>query len=161
MSPPLLHPLLVSPIMVSRGMTADARSKAVLKTRISPMLLASTTYPFPAHRPWSAGSMSNPETLVLCVALSTAFRPFTPVAPPEDKLMLSHPGPNGWQLTVGGATATSLCGRREKRRTPGSGITCGIDRIPDPVRGLATAGSPQARGAVDGEKKGPVSNEQP
>ena len=64
------------------------------------MLLASTTNPLPAHRPWSAGSMS-PSGLVGSVPLSTAFRPFTPTAPPADLLMGSQPGPSGWQLTVG------------------------------------------------------------
>ena len=34
----------------------DFRCKAVLKIRISPMLLVSTTNPLPAHRPWSGGS---------------------------------------------------------------------------------------------------------
>src|SRR5208282_1725405 len=160
MSPPLLHPLLVSPIRVSKGMTADARCKSVLKTRISPRLLASTTYPFPAQRPWSAGSMS-PTRLVGSPPLSTAFKPFTPVAPPEDELMLSHPGPNGWQLTVGGVTAASLCGRRERRARPGDGITFGLGKIPDSFSGLGTTASVEARGAVDGEKKGPVSKEQP
>jgi hypothetical protein len=161
MSPPLLQPLLVSPIRVSRGMTADARCKAVLKTKISPMLLASTTYPLPAHRPWSAGSMSIPNTLVLCSPLSTAFKPFTPVAPPEDKLMMSQPGPNGWQLTVGGLTAEALRGRRERRVRPGDGKTFGLDKIPNSVSGLVTAAPLEARDAVDGEKKGPVSKEQP
>ena len=64
------------------------------------MLLVSTTYPLPAHRPWSAGSMS-PSGLVDSVPLSTAFRPFTPTEPPADVLMGSQPGPSGWQLTVG------------------------------------------------------------
>src|SRR5271168_5403913 len=116
MSPPLLHPLLVSPIRVSSGMTADRRPRDVSKIRTSPMLLASTTYPFPAHRPWSAGSMSIPKGLVISEALSTAFNPFTPVAPPEEKLMLSQPARKGSQLTVGGLTAAAaaaLYGRRE------------------------------------------------
>ncbi len=34
-------------------------------------------------------------------ALSTAFRPFTPTAPPDEELMVSQPGPCGEQLTVG------------------------------------------------------------
>ncbi len=34
-------------------------------------------------------------------ALSTAFRPFTPVAPPAEVLMLLQPGPSGTQLTDG------------------------------------------------------------
>ena len=36
-----------------------------------------------------------------CSALSTAFKPFTPVAPPVDVLIPSHPVPSGWQLTDG------------------------------------------------------------
>ena len=50
-SPPLLKPRLVSPMRVSSEMTADFRSRDLLKTRISPMLLVSTTDPLPAHRP--------------------------------------------------------------------------------------------------------------
>ena len=42
MSPPLLQPLLVSPMRVSSGMTCESRWSLVLKIRISPMLLAST-----------------------------------------------------------------------------------------------------------------------
>ena len=45
----------------------------------------------------------SPMKLVGCDALSTAFSPFTPVAPPDDVLMLSQPGPSGWQLTEGSA----------------------------------------------------------
>ena len=58
------------------------------------MLLISTTDPLPAHRPWSGGSTSL-KVLVVCVALSTAFRPFTAVAPPAEVLMLSQPGRSG------------------------------------------------------------------
>src|SRR6202051_1555409 len=123
MSPPLLHPMLVSPIMMSRGMTDDFRCKAVLKTRPSPRLLASTTYPLPAHRPWSAGSMSLPVQM----PLSTAFKPFTPLAPPEDELMRSQPGPLGWQLTVGGTLTTKDLGPGALRRgRVGNGITFGL-----------------------------------
>jgi hypothetical protein len=46
--------------------------------------------------------------LVLCEALSTAFKPFTPVAPPEEELMLSQPGPRGAQLTAGIVTAARV-----------------------------------------------------
>ena len=74
------------------------------------MLLVSTTDPLPAHRPWSGGSMS-PRGFVASEALSTALRPFTPVAPPAEVLMLSQPAPSGWHLTVGitgvGAAAAS------------------------------------------------------
>src|SRR6516162_3045406 len=162
MSPPLLHPLLVSPMMVSRGMTADLRCNFVSKTRISPMLLDSTTNPLLAQRPWSGGSMSPTDTLVGCVALSTAFKPFTPVAPPENELIMSQPGPNGWQLTLGGVIVIlgpKPCGGRGRLC---DGITLGLgDGIEDSVGGLAPVEFFEKRGAVDGVKKGPVSKEQP
>src|ERR1700733_10656864 len=120
MSPPLLHPMVVSPIMVSREMGDDFRVKAVLKTRTSPRLFASTTYPLPAHRPWSAGSMSSPYK----VPLSTAFKPFTPLAPPEDELMASQPGLLGWQLTVGGTLTVKDVAPGRLRR--GSSIAFGL-----------------------------------
>src|ERR1035438_6569600 len=87
-------------MIVSSEIGEDARCKAVLKTRISPMLLVSTTRPLPAQRPWSGGSTSL-NSLEVFSALSTAFRPFTPVAPPADVLMRSQPGPRGRQLTDG------------------------------------------------------------
>src|SRR5581483_221149 len=93
-SPPLLQPRPVSPMRVSSGIGADKRCNAVSKTMISPMLLASTTLPRPAHRPWSGGSMS-PCVLVGSVALSTAFSPLTPTAPPAEELTMSQPGPSG------------------------------------------------------------------
>src|SRR5215472_2156340 len=101
-SPPLLQCRCVSPMSVSREITGDTRFKALLKIRISPMLLVSTTFPLPAHRPWSGGSMSpTREVVVFNVALSTALMPFTLVEPPANGLMLSQPGRNGTQLTVG------------------------------------------------------------
>ena len=63
-SPPLLQCRFVSPITVSRGMTGETRFRALLKIRISPMLLVSTTDPLPAHRPWSGGSMSPMKLVV-------------------------------------------------------------------------------------------------
>src|SRR5262245_49077745 len=115
-SPPLLQPRPVSPITVSSGIGADNRFKVVSKTIISPMLLASTTSPAPAHRPWSGGSIS-PCGFVGSVALSTAFRPFTPTAPPADELMVSQPGPWGSQLTAGmaGAASAAPCRPRAVR----------------------------------------------
>src|ERR1022692_766845 len=167
MSPPLLQPAfpwLARPMMVSREMTDDFRCKAVLKIRTTPMLLVSTTYPLPAHRPWSAGSMSSPNVL----PLSTAFRPFTPVAPPEDKEIASQPGRTGWQLTVGGTVSVSrdvtsaLLPEGPRRGRPWIGIAFGLrDGIADSVSGLAAVASLEATDAVDGEKKGPVSKEQP
>ena len=48
------------------------------------------------------GRLDVPDgTLVASEALSTAFRPLTPVAPPADVLMLSQPAPSGWHRTVG------------------------------------------------------------
>src|ERR1700722_3781303 len=85
---------------VSNEIGEDARCKAVLKTRISPMLLVSSTRPLPAHRPWSGGSTSL-NMLAVWLALSTALQPLTPVAPPAEVLMRSQPGPRGTQLTDG------------------------------------------------------------
>ena len=97
------------------------------------MLLVSTTYPLPAQRPWSAGSMS-PSGLVDSVPLSTAFRPFTPTEPPADVLMGSQPGPSGWQLTVGagvtGGSAPALrtCFSPGRRRHGMVRVRCRVRR---------------------------------
>src|SRR5579871_508955 len=141
---------------VSSGMGADMRFKAVLKTRISPMLLVSTTDPLPAHRPWSGGSMS-PRGLVGSEALSTAFRPLTPVAPPFPVLMRSQPGPSGWQLTDGtgkeglwaASWRRSAAERRILRGSDG-GMRCALDPWPVP------SWWPDAAAAVDGVLTGPV-----
>src|SRR5579863_7915811 len=105
MSPPLLQPRAGRPMMVSRGITKDCLCNAVLKIRISPTLSDSTTYPLPAQILWSGGSISSNGLPALNNSnpLSTAFNPFTPMAPPEDELMVSQPGPAGWQLRLGGA----------------------------------------------------------
>src|SRR5487761_667241 len=122
-------------MIVSSEIGEDARCRAVLKTRISPMLLVSTTRPLPAHRPWSGGSTSL-NSLAVWVALSTAFRPFTPVAPPADVLMLSQPGPRGTQLTDGtGNEVTWLSARlaaaeRCRGWAFGDAIACGRDGVP-------------------------------
>ena len=163
-SPPLLYPLAVSPMRVSSGMGADLRCRAGLKTRISPMLLVSTTYLLLAHSPWSAGSMSGgTRMLVLSVPLSTAFRPFTPFAPPADVLIGSQPGPSGWQLTAGGV------GSAPSRLKTGDGIACGPSFTPAAscfavaafFAAAAAAGDEADRPAVDGAGNGPVSREQP
>src|ERR1700689_1620927 len=164
-SPPLLYPLAVSPIRVSSGMGADLRCRAVLKTRISPMLLVSTTYLLLAQSPWSAGSMSGgTRMLVLSVPLSTAFRPFTPFAPPADVLIGSQPGPSGWQLTVGGG------GSAPSRLKTGDGIACGPSFAAAAscfavaaffAAAAAAAGDEAKSPAVDGDGNGPVSREQP
>lgn len=49
-----------------------------------------------------------------------------------------------------------------RRGRTGDGMACGLrGEIADSVSGLATADSLREKGAVDGEKKGPVSKEQP
>ena len=42
----------------------------------------------------------SPTGFVLSEALSTAFSPLTPVAPPADVLMRRSPSPSGWHLIV-------------------------------------------------------------
>src|ERR1700734_1928391 len=170
MSPPLLQPLTVSPIRVSSGMTEEIRLSRVLKIRISPMLLSPTTYPLPAHRPWSAGSMSCPSTLVLCVPLSTALSPLTPFAPSGLRLIRSHPAPSGAQFTDGGAGSGPFL------ETIGDGIMCasaeGFASLAAAALRAAISASaalaaavaladPTAKDAVDGETNGPVSRLQP
>ncbi len=88
------------------------------------MLLLSATNPLPAHSPWSAGSMS-PSGLVDSVPLSTSFRPFTPTEPPADMLMGSHPGPSGWQLTVGAGTGGSAPPLTSAREAADDSLICG------------------------------------
>ena len=79
----------------------------------------------------------SPLGLVGSDALSTAFRPFTLVAPPFDVLIRSQPRRSGWQLTEGtgkeGAwvkrprsAAETLMGRGS-----GSGMACARSGAPD------------------------------
>ena len=169
MSPPLLQPLLVSPIRVSSGMTVEIRLSRVLKIRISPRLLSSTTYPLPEHRPWSAGSMS-PFGLVLSVPLSTALRPLTPFAPSGLRLILSHPDPGGSQLTDGGAGSGPLlatigdgrvCASADGfARRPAAALRAAVSALAARAAALALA-DPTANDAVDGEANGPVSRLHP
>ena len=169
MSPPLLQPLLVSPIRVSSGMTEEIRLSRVLKIRISPRLLSSTTYPLPAHRPWSAGSMS-PFGLVLSVPLSTALRPLTPFAPSGPRLILSHPDPGGSQFTDGGAgsgpfLATIGDGRAWASadglaRRAAAALRAAVSALAVLAAALALA-DPTANDAVDGVANGPVSRLHP
>jgi len=132
------------------------------------MLLVSTTYLLLAQSPWSAGSMSGgTSTLVLSVPLSTAFRPFTLVAPPADLLIRLQPGPSGWQLTVGGE------GSAPPRLKTGDGSACGGSAAAADAASCfavaaffaaaaaAAAEDDAARDAVDGVRNGPVSKEQP
>src|SRR5271163_3304453 len=104
--------------------------------------------------------MSKCKTLVLCWALSTASKPFTPTAPPENRLMVSQPGPIGSQLTVGGGG--SACGGRGRLC---SGMTFRRDGFAVWISGLAAAASFEEEEAekdsVDGVWTGPVSKAQP
>ena len=136
------------------------------------MLLVSTTNPFPAHRPWSAGSMSRPDVLVGSVALSTAFRPFTPTEPPSDMLMRSQPGPSGSQLTVGAGTTGSAPALKlalirairavaPERMAAGDHVAC-VSDLAAAASAFAVAACDEAdRPAVDGAGNGPESREQP
>ena len=65
----------------------------------------------------------SPLGLVDSVPESTALRPFTPFAPPADRLIRSQPYPSGWQLTAGGAGSGAIL------LSTGSGITC-APRVP-------------------------------
>src|SRR5215831_1873456 len=152
-SPPLLQRRCVSPITVSRGMTGDARCRALLKIRISPMLLVSTTFPLPAHRPWSGGSMS-PMKLVGSEALSTALMPLTLADPPANELMLSQPGRSGWQLTVGILMVGPLACPGTRGRRNGKALARSSEFACLPIDLLD-------RCATDGTRNGPVSRLQP
>src|ERR1035438_7310170 len=95
----------------------------------------------------------SPTRLVLCSALSTAFKPFTPTAPSEDESMVSQPGPSGSQLTVGGVTPTAACAWPGRRGRLGNGKACWL--------GDEAAAESEARGSTLSVKKGPVSKAQP
>ncbi len=76
--------------------------------------------------------------------------------------MRSQPGPNGWQLTLGGAGSTAGgCGRRW------TGMAFGLDEGPadgprsDWTSAAATPSWFEVNDSVDGEKKGPEIKEQP
>src|SRR5262249_46858754 len=154
-SPPLLQPRCVRPITVFREMTGDTRFRALLKIRISPLLLVSSTFPLPAHRPWSGGSMS-PTKLVGCEALSTALMPLTLVEPPANELMLSQPARSGWQLTVGIWTRGPLAcdAARGCRGSDGNALNRSGDFACFPIDLMD-------RCATDGTRNGPVSRWQP
>ena len=105
----------------------------------------------------------SPMKLVGSEALSTAFSPFTPVAPPADVLMLSQPGPSGWQLTDGSAGSAVRARRPEAagwRRPAGAGMACGRGNVA-PARNLAAALPRDAADPVDGVLNGPLNSEQP
>src|SRR5690349_7469855 len=149
-SPPLLHCRFPSPITRSSEMTGETRCRALLKIRISPMLLVSTTDPLPAHSPWSGGSTSL-NLLVVLSALSTALMPFTPTAPPANGLMLSQPARSGWQLTVGIWTVGALASPGTWGRSNGRALARSSD-FDCPLRAWLAD-----RCATDGVRNGPVS----
>src|SRR5260370_25860141 len=153
-SPPLLQCRCVSPITRSSEMTGDTRFSALLKIRISPLLLVSTTDPFPAHRPWSGGSTSL-KLFAVCVALSTALMPLTPVAPPANGLMVSQPARSGWQLTVGILMVEALACPGTWGRSNGMALALSSDFACPLSAWLAD------RCAVDGVRNWPGSRRQP
>src|SRR5450755_4361296 len=109
--------------------------------------------------------MSPMATLVGSEALSTAFSPFTPVAPPAEVLMLSQPAPSGWHRTAGiiGVGAAAAAGPRGDAALRLADVGTGIARGPDnpaAALGLAVvlAGDDDA---VEDVMNGPVRSEQP
>ena len=106
----------------------------------------------------------SPMKLVLSEALSTAFSPFTPVAPPEDALMLSQPATCESQLTDGSADPAVVAAASPEvvapwlrafgaRRARGRGSAA-------PARRLAAEWLPDAGDPVDAVVDGPLSREQ-
>ena len=79
----------------------------------------------------------SPLGLVGSDALSTAFRPFTLVAPPVNVLIRSQPRLSGWQLTDGtgneGVWARRLRPAAETLtgRGSGRGMACAWSCFPD------------------------------
>jgi hypothetical protein len=110
----------------------------------------------------------SPRGFVASEALSTAFRPLTPVAPPAEVLMLSQPAPSGWHLTVGitgvgaasAAAVPKLMDAGERLPVVGPGIACGRDKAVAAFR-LAAARLDDETDAVDAVVNGPVKSEQP
>ena len=102
--------------------------------------------------------MSPTATLLGSDALSTAFRPLTPVAPAADVLMLSQPAPSGWHRTVGmigvGATAA-----RGDPAASIAGVRAGIACAPEDA--AAALGLAVGDDAVEDVTNGPLKSEQP
>ena len=99
-------------------------------------------------------------------ALSTAFSPFTPVAPPADVLMLLQPAPIGWHRTVGiigvGAAAAVAALRHPAAAGPRlAGVGAGIANGPDIADSVLGAALIVAAEVVEVVTNGPVNNEQP
>src|SRR5436305_7853342 len=104
--------------------------------------------------------MSPMATLVGSEALSTAFSPLTPVAPPAEVLMLSQPAPIGWHRAAGmiGVGAASARAARRAARWWLAGVSNGIACGPDIIGALGLTGAfVDADGdAVEGVTNGPV-----
>src|SRR5215471_20303253 len=111
--------------------------------------------------------MSRPSglTLVGSVPLSTAFRPFTPLAPPADMLMGSQPGPSGWQLTEGGVGSVpallTTCAGMVSPLAAAAATAPAAWFAAAAGFAAAAAGAEADRPAVDGVRNGPVSREHP
>ena len=99
---------------------------------------------------------------MLCSALSTAFSPLTPIAPPADVLMLSQPALSGPHLTLGITGAGSMAARRDAGatlRSVGARIACGPD---SPAAAFGLAATPlDDEDVVEAVVDGPLSSEQP
>src|SRR5580704_17251083 len=107
----------------------------------------------------------SPLGFVFNDPLSTAFSPFTPIAPPADVLMLSQPAPSGWHRTVGmiGAGAASAVDPARgdaalRLAAVGPGIACGPD---NPVAAFGPDVALVDTDAVELVVNGPLSSEQP
>src|SRR5579884_2507019 len=109
--------------------------------------------------------MSPTATLVGSDALSTAFNPLTPVAPPADVLMLSQPAPMGWQRTAGmiGVGAAAAAAARFEARSCLAGISIGIawGAANAPALARAVAFTDADEDAVEPVTNGPLSSVQP
>ena len=99
--------------------------------------------------------------LAVCGALSTAFRPFTAVAPPVDVLMRSQPGASGWQLTEGTGKEEPAVRLpiwvAERWVGPRSEGGMAKARSSDPDARPVPSWWPDAAAAVDGVLSGPLS----
>jgi hypothetical protein len=101
---------------------------------------------------------------VVCKELSTAFSPFTPIAPPAEVLTLSQPEPG--QLTDGSArlAAVAVLGARVPEdpawdRALWAGMACGAESAP--ACRLGAAWLADAEDPVENPVDGPLSSEQP
>jgi len=103
----------------------------------------------------------SPRGFVASEALSTAFSPFTPMAPPAAVLMVSQPAPTGSHLTVGiiGAEAAGAAAAPTDAGpwlgVVGPGKACG------PEDRAVAFGPAVVPPAVEVVMNGPLSSEQP